>query len=819
MSVSKGFLLSFLLLGAVFPVAFAPVVSPEREEIINLSEEKANVFCVENYDCRLGICYFYPQICGLNTLCETRLEFPNFVCHDLNEVLEAAVCAEHGCGAGTQCHRGRSATILCTCRNMVVPIGQPCEQDIICSQMCDVTAKCTSDGNNEFCICPNDGRIVEKETPCFTFSATDEAESDSKKDDFEDSKKDVNKNDGAGETLLSNLSNTASRSGTADALLPKKRFVLYAWIAVSLIVLSMAFCSCILVSMHRSKLRKRRSILQGVLWYVRNLNVADLNIRRSPAGGYNVSFLEGVADSKNNDNDEIDEINETDAWDGDDGYEEKSLSNKEDEDPRLQPRRQKMVDDELSSLMALAVPVVFTYLMEHFPSIVSLILVGQHDTPETKIYLDATALAFLFTHLTGLTIGTGLLTALDTFGSQAYGAQQPHKIGIFLQAGVLVLSVVFLFTGIISFYASSILVAFGQPLEVSELAGDAVLILFPGVFFLLLYELLRKVLQSQNHATPMFLVSILANVINFTCGYYLVYHTDYGWLGACWARTIANISFFVLLSAYLLYSDLLPTFWTGIDLSKAAQDIPLFLSLGIPGMMQHCFEWWAFEIIFLFCGRLPNAVDAIGANAVTLNIFTFIYSPYWGYNVSGSVRVGNALGAGDHELAKVAANLTIGLSFLSGIICSALLLIFKEQLPGLFTQEQDIAALATKVIVVLALLLIPDSINCANQGIFRGSGRLTLGAALNFVAYYLLGLPLGCMLAFSDQLFGDGWGVVGFWWGMFVGIIITGSFGTYIVQKSDWEALSKDAEERIEAALKPVSPQNSRIFDISAEQN
>jgi MATE family multidrug resistance protein len=49
--------------------------------------------------------------------------------------------------------------------------------------------------------------------------------------------------------------------------------------------------------------------------------------------------------------------------------------------------------------------------------------------------LDVAALATMFTAVTGLSIGLGMATALDTLASQAAGAGQPHLIGTYIQRG------------------------------------------------------------------------------------------------------------------------------------------------------------------------------------------------------------------------------------------------------------------------------------------------------------------------------------------------------------------------------------------------
>ena len=459
------------------------------------------------------------------------------------------------------------------------------------------------------------------------------------------------------------------------------------------------------------------------------------------------------------------------------------------------PARESLTYHELRGMVSLAVPVVSTYLLEMLPGLVSIVLVGHVHHAQTEEFIDATALAVMFMNLTGMSIGIGLATAMDTLCSQAYGAEQTERMGIYFQTGLEVLGVFSLCISVTFYYASDILMSLGQPVKVSQLAGEAVWVLLPGVPGVFLYELLRKVLQAQNIAAPMFYVCAAANVINGGVGYYLVYHSRYGWLGASMARSICNISLFLILFPYVILSGQTRTFWTGWRPREAFEGIPAFLALGVPGCLQVCFEWWAFEVLGLLCGRLPDAVVAIGANAVIMNSSSMVYMLYLGISISGNVRIGNSLGAGDPERARVAALVTLGLCGLMALLCAAFLLTFRNVLPLLFTHDQIIDELSTSLLCIASLFQIPDAINGAVQGVFRGSGRQNLGAWLNFISYYLLGIPLGAVLAFALS-----YGVVGLWCGMTLGLSFIAICGTALVVRSDWVKLSDDAKRRVHSA-------------------
>ena len=58
------------------------------------------------------------------------------------------------------------------------------------------------------------------------------------------------------------------------------------------------------------------------------------------------------------------------------------------------------------------------------------------------------------------------------------------------------------------------------------------------------------------------------------------------------------------------------------------------------------------------------------------------------------------------------------------------------------------------------------------QGVLRGTGKQLSGAIINFVAFYLMGFPLGVVLAVVVGL-----GALGMWTGLLVASVIQVSLG------------------------------------------
>ena len=67
-----------------------------------------------------------------------------------------------------------------------------------------------------------------------------------------------------------------------------------------------------------------------------------------------------------------------------------------------------------------------------------------------------------------------------------------------------------------------------------------------------------------------------------------------------------------------------------------------------------------------------------------------------------------------------------------------------------------------------------------------------MGAKLNFVAYYIIGLPPAALLAIYFGL-----SVVGLWIGMTLGLAVTSIMGIIIMFQSDWDDLVLVAHKQL----------------------
>ncbi|OQR91593.1 Multidrug/Oligosaccharidyl-lipid/Polysaccharide (MOP) Flippase Superfamily [Thraustotheca clavata] len=444
--------------------------------------------------------------------------------------------------------------------------------------------------------------------------------------------------------------------------------------------------------------------------------------------------------------------------------------------------------DEAKHLISLAAQFTFTNILGYLPGVIALILVGHIDSPDLQLYIGAAALGDMYFNVTGYSTGLGIASAMDTLCSQAFGAGNVQRIGIVLQTGLIVLGGMFIPAFFLNVFAADVLIGLGQPMDVSHYAGQYAQCLLIGLPFLYAYELLKKTLQAQNIASPMIYCTIVCNIVNFVVGYCLINYCNMGFVGAALGRSAANISLPLSLFPYYWRHSEARLMWPGLQLRAAVKGLVEFLRIGVPGMLMMMFEWCSFECIAIFSGLLPNAVVALGANAITLNLFSFLDWIYFGIAVAATVRVGNAIGAGDAQRTKIAIKASFITSAITAALFAIILLISRNEYPYIFTSDTAIAKAATSVAIIVIAFQLPQAINQTTQGILRGCGLQKMGALINFIAYLLIGLPLGYTFAFVSQL-----EVVGLWLGMVAAFISAASIGIAILKCTNLDRIINEA--------------------------
>jgi len=101
---------------------------------------------------------------------------------------------------------------------------------------------------------------------------------------------------------------------------------------------------------------------------------------------------------------------------------------------------QNKVISELYGLSEMAIPLSVSNFFQSGMGLTAVMFVGHLGDDE----LAASSLSSMYCNISGLSVVSGLLTGIDTLGSQAYGAENFERVGIILQRALVILALYFL---------------------------------------------------------------------------------------------------------------------------------------------------------------------------------------------------------------------------------------------------------------------------------------------------------------------------------------------------------------------------------------
>ncbi|VCW77493.1 unnamed protein product [Gulo gulo] len=194
-----------------------------------------------------------------------------------------------------------------------------------------------------------------------------------------------------------------------------------------------------------------------------------------------------------------------------------------------------------------------------------------------------------------------------------------------------------------------------------------------------------KYLLNQGIVLPQVLTGVAANLVNALLNYLFLYQLHFGVMGSALANTISQFTLTLLLFFYILGRNLHQATWGGWS-RECLEDWASFFSLAIPGMLMLCMEWWAYEIGSLLSGIL--GMVELGAQSVLYELTVILYMIPSGFSVATSVRVGNALGAGNIQQAKKSSAVALLVTGLFAVTFCVLMLSCKDLVGYIFTTDR-----------------------------------------------------------------------------------------------------------------------------------
>ncbi|KAL6208255.1 hypothetical protein ACLB2K_019206 [Fragaria x ananassa] len=242
---------------------------------------------------------------------------------------------------------------------------------------------------------------------------------------------------------------------------------------------------------------------------------------------------------------------------------------------------------------------------------------------------------------------------------------------------------------------------------------------------------------------------------------------------------------------YILVSPNCKETWTGFSW-KAFHGIWPYFKLTIASAIMLCLEIWYSQGLVLISGLLSDPTISLDSISICMNYLNWDMQFMLGLAAAASVRVSNELGAGHPKVAKFSVFVVNGTSILISIVFSAIVLIFKVGLSKLFTSDTEVIEAVSNLTPLLAISVFLNGIQPILSGVAIGSGWQAIVAYVNLSCYYIIGLPIACVLGFKTSM-----GVAGIWWGMVVGVFLQTVTLIVLTARTNWDAEVENAAERL----------------------
>jgi MATE family multidrug resistance protein len=226
----------------------------------------------------------------------------------------------------------------------------------------------------------------------------------------------------------------------------------------------------------------------------------------------------------------------------------------------------------------------------------------------------------------------------------------------------------------------------------------------------------------------------------------------------------------VALAIHIWRANLVPRGPISSPLTELWRGLREVAVLGVPIAGAWLLEIGMFSASSLLMGRFGPV--ALAAHQICISLVSLTYTVPSAISTAATVRVGFHMGARAPRDAQVAGYtaLAIGVSFMA--LIAIVLSLFARPIVSLYLDLNDpalseILALGAILLTVAALFQVFDGAQCVAAGALRGLLDVRLPLLVAVVGYWLLGLPIGVVLAFESPL-----GPAGLWCGLAIGLLL-----------------------------------------------
>ena len=366
-------------------------------------------------------------------------------------------------------------------------------------------------------------------------------------------------------------------------------------------------------------------------------------------------------------------------------------------------------------ILLFAYPLMLSSVLQQLYNTVSGIIVGRgvSHIGLAAVGLSGPFLRVLTSFFMGISLGGNVLIA------QHYGARDQVRCKRTVHTAIILAMIAGLVLSTVGMLMSPLILRWmGAPEDVYPMALTYMRLLFSGLLFQLLYNMMSGFLRGMGETRIQLSVLAVTSVVNAVLCWIFVIFFQWGIAGAAGATVISQC-----LSVTLLYSRLQSNDWTRISFKELilhSTEAKEFLKIGLPTGIQQVTMSLTGMVVMGFISSYGTI--SIAGNSIGNTIDMYLMMPVSALNMSVAPFTAQNLGAGRMDRAFQGTKQVMMLTLCSSAILGSTVLIFKEPLLRMFTDNEATIAAGMVMLNIMVPVHLINAMSSPLGDTIRGAG-------------------------------------------------------------------------------------------------
>ena len=423
---------------------------------------------------------------------------------------------------------------------------------------------------------------------------------------------------------------------------------------------------------------------------------------------------------------------------------------------------------ELRRIFKLAWPIILGQLASTSMSVVDTIMAGAAGTEQ----LSGVAIGGSFYWPALLSI-VGLTFAIQPIVAQLRGAGKASEIPSRIHLATIICICVAILMAIFLCLAHNLYRLIPDVnQEMVKVATGYLYALASGFPAVAIYNVMRAYCEGLGKTLPTLIFGFIMLITNVPLNYIFIFgKLGMPALGGIGCGVATTIAIYIATIAMFVYVQKSPQY-RRYRIFRQTYPISFkyvlsFLRLGVPLALSTTIEVACFSLVSFLLS--PFGPDIVAGHSIALNVSGVLFIVPLSIASAATIRAGEAMGARHWLRARKTTIGVFTLDIFVFISFVAIILIFGDFIISLYTSDANVTAIAGTLLGYCLIYQLPDTIQAISIGILRGFKDSRTIFIVTFIAYWVVGMPLGIGLAFG-YITGEEFAARGFWIGFIAGL-------------------------------------------------